>query len=35
MGNTGFGLAKKDKPDLILCDMTMPQTHGQQFLETA
>jgi CheY-like chemotaxis protein len=34
-GNTGFGLAKSVLPDLILCDMMMPESDGQKFLEMA
>jgi DNA-binding response OmpR family regulator len=34
-GNIGFQLAKKHQPDLILCDMMMPDTDGRQFLHLA
>ena len=34
-GNIGFQLAKKNKPDVILCDMMMPDTDGRQFLQLA
>src|SRR6478735_10702638 len=32
-GRTGFDVAKSKNPDLILCDMVMPETDGQGFLE--
>lgn len=34
-GNTGFNLAKNDIPDLILCDLMMPETDGREFLKLA
>ncbi|RYF87530.1 MAG: response regulator [Chitinophagaceae bacterium] len=34
-GRTGFEEAKTKLPDLILCDMMMPDTDGQKFLELA
>jgi len=34
-GNIGFQLAKKNKPDVILCDMMMPDTDGREFLHLA
>ena len=34
-GYTGFAMAKAKLPDLILCDMMMPETDGQKFLELA
>ena len=34
-GNIGFQLAKKHHPDLILCDMMMPDTDGREFLHLA
>lgn len=34
-GNTGFQLARKHTPDLILCDMMMPETDGQEFIKLA
>src|SRR6476620_11205038 len=34
-GNIGFQLAKKHQPDLILCDMMMPDTDGREFLHLA
>jgi CheY-like chemotaxis protein len=34
-GQTGFYLAKKHVPDLILCDMMMPETGGREFLKLA
>jgi CheY-like chemotaxis protein len=34
-GQTGFYLAKKYVPDLILCDMMMPETDGREFLKLA
>lgn len=34
-GNMGFQLAKKNKPDVILCDMMMPDTDGREFLQLA
>jgi len=27
-GNTGLALAKEKKPDIILCDICMPETGG-------
>ena len=34
-GRTGFQLAKQYLPDLILCDMMMPETNGWDFLKMA
>lgn len=34
-GNIGFQLAKKNQPDLIICDMMMPDTDGREFLHLA
>lgn len=34
-GNAGFKIAKNYKPDLILCDMLMPETDGPGFLKLA
>ena len=34
-GNIGFELAKKHQPDLVLCDMMMPDTDGREFLRLA
>lgn len=34
-GSKGFDVARKEQPDLILCDMMMPETDGQKFLELA
>ena len=34
-GNIGFELAKKYKPDLILCDVLMPETDAREFLKLA
>jgi CheY-like chemotaxis protein len=34
-GRMGFEIAKKIVPDLILCDMMMPETDGRQFLQLA
>jgi CheY-like chemotaxis protein len=34
-GNEGFELAKKYSPDLILCDIMMPETDGHRFLKLA
>jgi CheY-like chemotaxis protein len=34
-GKAGFELAKKSYPDLILCDMMMPETNGACFLKLA
>lgn len=34
-GNTGFQLAKTHQPDLVLCDMMMPDTDGREFLHLA
>jgi CheY-like chemotaxis protein len=32
-GQSGFELAKTSVPDIILCDMMMPDTDGRQFLK--
>jgi CheY-like chemotaxis protein len=32
-GRAGFDVAESKNPDLILCDMVMPETDGQGFLE--
>lgn len=34
-GYIGYELAKKHQPDLILCDMMMPETDGNAFLQLA
>ncbi|HJW18222.1 MAG TPA: response regulator [Flavisolibacter sp.] len=34
-GYLGFEMAKKFRPDLILCDMMMPETDGNAFLQLA
>jgi CheY-like chemotaxis protein len=34
-GYIGYELAKKYQPDLILCDMMMPETDGNAFLQLA
>lgn len=34
-GNVGFELAKKYRPDVILCDMMMPDSDGREFLKLA
>lgn len=34
-GRIGFNLAKKFQPDVILCDMLMPETDGFGFLKLA
>jgi len=34
-GDEGFILAKKHKPDAILCDMMMPASNGREFLRLA
>ena len=34
-GGIGFQMAKENLPDLILCDMMMPETDGRQFLNLA
>jgi CheY-like chemotaxis protein len=34
-GSEGFELAKKHGPDLILCDIMMPDTDGRRFLKLA
>jgi CheY-like chemotaxis protein len=34
-GRVGFKLAQKNPPDLILCDMMMPETDGREFLKLA
>lgn len=34
-GGEGFELAKKHGPDLILCDIMMPETDGRRFLKLA
>jgi CheY-like chemotaxis protein len=30
-GKTGFEIAKKDKPDVVICDVLMPVTDGHAF----
>jgi CheY-like chemotaxis protein len=32
-GRTGFEQAKKHHPDVVLCDMMMPETDGRSFIE--
>ena len=32
-GRTGFEQAKKHHPDVVLCDMMMPETDGNTFLK--
>ena len=34
-GNIGFEMAKVYKPDVILCDMMMPESDGRHFLKLA
>lgn len=34
-GRIGFDMAKKYHPDLIICDMMMPETDGRMFLQLA
>ena len=34
-GGEGYELAKKHEPDLILCDIMMPETDGRRFLRLA
>ena len=34
-GKVGFQIAKLHKPDLILCDMMMPETNGWDFVKMA
>ena len=34
-GNIGFQLAKNHQPDLVICDMMMPDTDGREFLHLA
>lgn len=34
-GGDGFEMAKKHLPDLILCDIMMPETDGKKFLKLA
>jgi CheY-like chemotaxis protein len=34
-GGEGFALAKQHGPDLILCDIMMPETDGRRFLKLA
>ena len=34
-GLAGFEMARKHNPDIILCDMLMPQTDGHKFLMLA
>lgn len=34
-GRTGYQMAKKYKPDLILCDIMMPDTEGSAFFRLA
>jgi CheY-like chemotaxis protein len=31
-GRLGFAAAKAERPDLVLCDMMMPQSDGRDFL---
>lgn len=32
-GEEGFAMAEKNIPDVILCDILMPETHGSNFLK--
>jgi DNA-binding response OmpR family regulator len=34
-GRSGFELARRHTPDVILCDMMMPESAGTQFLKLA
>ncbi|HWI92141.1 MAG TPA: response regulator [Flavisolibacter sp.] len=34
-GGEGYELARKHEPDLILCDIMMPETDGRRFLRLA
>ena len=34
-GGEGFKMAKQHEPDLILCDIMMPETDGRRFLKLA
>lgn len=34
-GGEGYEMAKKHGPDLILCDIMMPETDGRRFLKLA
>lgn len=34
-GGEGFNLARTHRPDLILCDIMMPETDGRMFLQLA
>jgi CheY-like chemotaxis protein len=34
-GHFGFELARRYHPDIVLCDMMMPDTDGRQFLHMA
>jgi len=34
-GYTGFEMARQNQPDLILCDMMMPESDGSAFLKLA
>lgn len=34
-GGAGFEMAKKHDPDLIICDIMMPETDGRKFLKLA
>lgn len=34
-GGEGYELARKHEPDLILCDIMMPETDGRRFLKLA
>lgn len=34
-GRAGFAAARTERPDLVLCDMMMPQSDGSDFLQLA
>jgi DNA-binding response OmpR family regulator len=34
-GSIGYALAQEHKPNLILCDLMMPETNGLEFLKLA